>query len=81
VSWLRDIRPDKQYETVRKLFYQEQRKRKYDEYKKTQQEQQPPTVNNTAYKKFKSNYSGDLPDKRVIPTAIAKTTEERREEQ
>jgi hypothetical protein len=33
VSW-RDIRPDKQYNEVRKLFIQQQKKRKFEEYKK-----------------------------------------------
>jgi hypothetical protein len=33
VSW-RDIKPDKQYNEVRKLFIQQQKKRKFEEYKK-----------------------------------------------
>jgi hypothetical protein len=33
VSWL-DIRPDKQYNEVRSLFIQQQKKRKFEEFKK-----------------------------------------------
>ena len=39
VSW-KSIRPTNSYETVRKMFIQEQKKRKYNEFKRQQAEEQ-----------------------------------------
>lgn len=54
VSW-RDIRPDKQYNEVRRLFIQQQKKRKFEEYKKHNQAAAANSFNQPMKKKFKPN--------------------------